>query len=558
MIDFTRYYRYDELTAALEAFAEAYPQLAELGSIGKSYEQRDIWCMKITNRATGLADDKPAIWLDGNLHASEVTGAMGALHVIQRILTGYGSDPGVTRLLDQRAFYIVPRTNPDGAEQFLTTPNYLRSGVRPYPFADDRDGLYPEDVDGDGKVLQMRVPDPDGAWKISSKDPRLMRRREPDEEGGAYYRLYTEGRIRNYDGYAVKIAPPRQGLDFNRSFPYLWAPEGDEPGAGPYPLSEAETRAVVHFITDHPNISSAITYHTFGGVILRPFSDKPDDQMPLDDLRTYKEIGRRGTEITGYPHTSVYHGFRYDPRSIMHGAFDDWAYDTLGVFAFTVELWDMIGAAGIKDRDFIEWFRDHPEEDDLKLLAWNDEQLGGRGYVNWRPFDHPELGPLEIGGWDERATFGNPPPDLLLPTLEPNTEFVLAFARMGPLLELRELSAAPLGDASYRIRAVLVNSGYLPTYGSRRAQERKAARPISARLQIPPGAELITGEIRQEIGQLEGRSNKRALWGDDFPTDNLQKLEWVVRAPEGGVASLEVASPRGGTVRGEVRLERGA
>lgn len=553
-IDFTRYYGYDELTDALKAFATEYPQLAALSAIGQSYEKRDIWCLTITNSATGPADEKPAFWLDGNLHATEVTGTMGALHVIERLLTGYGTEPGITQLLDQRTFYIVPRVNPDGAEQFLTTPHYLRSGVRPYPFTDERDGLYPDDIDGDGLILQMRLVDPDGAWKISDKDPRLMRRRAPDEVGGTYYRLYTEGRIRNYDGYTIKLAPPRQGLDFNRSFPYIWAPDSEEPGAGPYPLSEAETRAVVHFITSHPNISSAITYHTFAGAILRPFSDKPDDQMNIDDLRTYKEIGQRGTQITGYPHVSVYHGFRYNPRGTMHGAFDDWAYDTLGIFAFTVELWDMIGAAGIKERDFIEWFRDHPEEDDLKLLAWNDQQLGGKGFIDWRPFEHPELGPIEIGGWNERVTFGNPPPQFLLETLVPNTEFVLACGRMGPRLELREFSAAPLGDASHRIRAVLVNSGYLPTYGSKRANERKATQPIAAQLQLPADAELITGEIWQELGQLEGRSSKRSLWGDDFPTDNVQKIEWVVHAPQGGTLSVIVTSQRGGTVRGEVQL----
>jgi murein tripeptide amidase MpaA len=553
-IDFTRYYAYDELTAALQGFAQEYTQLAALASIGKSYEGRDIWLMAVTNTATGAAEEKPATWLDANIHATEVTGAMGALHLIQRLLTAYGQDESTTRLLDTRAFYVVPRVNPDGAEQFLTTGRYLRSGVRPYPYVEERDGLYPEDIDGDGKILQMRIKDPDGAWKVSAKDPRLMRRREPDEEGGTYYRVYTEGRIRNFDGYNVAIAPPRQGLDFNRSFPYIWAPEGEERGAGPYPLSEVETRALVQFLTDHRNISGAISYHTYSGAILRPFSDKSDDAMPLDDLRVYKEIGKRGTELTGYPHVSVYHGFRYDPRGAMHGAFDDWAYDTLGLFAFTVELWDLIGEAGIKEREFIEWLREHSEEDDLKLLAWNDQQLAGKGFITWRPFDHPELGPVEIGGWDERYTMGNPPPQFLLPTLEPNTEFVLALARMGPKVELRELSAETIGEGAYRIRAVLVNSGYLPTYTSKRAHERKAARPIEVRIELPTGAELITGEAWQEIGHLEGRSNKRALFGGGFPTDNLRKLEWVVRATPGARVGVTVAAFRGGMVRGEVEV----
>lgn len=553
-IDFTRYYRYAELTDALNGFASDYPSLTTLSAIGTSHEGRTIWCLAVTNSATGSAEEKPAFWLDANIHATENTGCMGALHVIQRLLTGYGSDASVTALLDTRTLYIVPCVNPDGMEQALSSALYVRSGTRPYPYDEPRDGLYPDDIDGDGLILDMRVPDSDGAWKISDKDPRLMRRREPDEEGGQYYRIYTEGLIRNYDGYEVKVAPPTQGLDFNRSFPYVWAPEGEEQGSGPYPLSEPETRAIVHFITSHPNISCAITYHTFSGAILRPYGDKPDDAMPIDDLWTYKEIGARGQALTGYRHLSVYHGFRYHPREVMHGAFDDWAYDTLGIFAFTVELWDMIGQAGIKDHDFIEWWREHPEEDDLKLLKWNDEQLEGKGFVAWRPFEHPQLGPVEIGGWIERRTFGNPPTHFLEQTLAPNTEFVLANARMLPRLELREWSAELCGEGIYRLRAVLANSGYLPTYSSRKALERRAVRPIEVRLTLPDGVQLVTGEIFQEIGQLEGRSNKRSLWGGSYPTDHMRKLEWVVRADAGTSVQIRAVAARAGSVQGDVTL----
>lgn len=554
-VDFTRYYRPHEVEAALRAFAEAYPGLCSLTSIGTSHEGRPIWCATLTNLATGPDAEKAALWLDANIHATEVTGCMGALHLISTLLERYGDDQRATALLDTRALYIVPCLNPDGMEQALTSPVYVRSGTRPYPYADERDGLFPEDIDGDGLIVDMRIEDPDGGWKVSAQDPRLMRRRGPDEHGGTYYRVYTEGRIRNYDGVQLKVAPPAQGLDFNRNFPYIWAPEGEQHGAGPFPASEPEVRAAVSFLTGHLNVACALSYHTFSGVILRPYSDKPDDRMAQDDLWTYKEIGQRGKELTGYPHASVYHGFRYHPRQVMNGAFDDWAYDQLGIFAFTVELWDMVGEAGIKERDFIEWFRDHPEEDDLKLLRWNDEQLGGRGFVDWRPFDHPQLGRVEIGGWIERRTFGNPPEALLLKTIAPSTEFAIAHALMTPRLELRSAAVDPLGEGLYRVRAVAVNSGYLPTYGSRRAQEVQAVRPIEVTIALPAGAELITGEARHTIGQLEGRANKRGLWGGDYPTDNLHKLEWTVRAPAGGALRITAASQRAGTARAELTIE---
>ena len=554
MLDFTRYLRPHEVEATLQAFAATHPQLCTIRSIGQSHEGRSIWCATITNQATGPDMEKPAFWLDANIHATEVTGCMGALHVIQSLLRRYGNDPRVTQLLNERVLYIVPCLNPDGMEQALTSPIYVRSGTRRYPYADEQDGLYPADIDGDGQILDMRIPDPDGGWKISEHDPRLMRRRAPDEVGGRYYRVYTEGLIRGYDGAQVKIAPPAQGLDFNRNFPYIWAPEGEQHGAGPFPTSEPEVRAAVSFLVDHPNVSCAIAYHTYSGVLLRPYSDKPDDQLPIEDLWTFKEIGERGKALTGYPHVSVYHGFRYHPRQVMSGAFDDWAYHQLGIFAWTVELWDMVGAAGIKERDFIEWFRDHPEEDDLKLLRWNDEQIGGRGFVPWRPFTHPQLGEVEIGGWIERRTFGNPPEELLEATLAPNTEFVIAHALMTPRLELRQASVDALGAGLFRVRLTVANSGYLPTYGSKRAEAVQAVRPIEVELRLPSGAELVTGEVRQTIGQLEGRANKRALWGADYPTDNLRRMEWSIRAPEGGTILITAAGQRAGTAHVELQL----
>ncbi|NJN14867.1 MAG: carboxypeptidase [Oscillochloris sp.] len=553
-IDFMRYYRPHEVAEALQGFAEEFPQLASLRSIGKSHEGRDLWLITLTNQATGNDEEKPAYWLDANIHATEVTGCMGALHLIQTVLNGYGTDARLTALLDKWALYVLPCMNPDGMEQALTSPVYVRSGTRRYPFSDDRDGLYPEDIDGDGLILQMRVVDPDGGWKVSAKDDRLMRRRDPDEYGGTYYRLYTEGRIRNYDGIEVKIAPPAQGLDFNRNWPYIWAPEGQQRGAGPFPGSEPEIRAVLQFLTAHPNVSGAISYHTYSGAILRPYSDKADDGMTIEDLWTFKEIGGRGEQITGYKHVSVFHGFRYHPRQVMSGAFDDWAYDQMGIYSFTVELWDMIGEAGVKDRDFIEWFRDHPEEDDLKLLKWNDDNLDGAGFIRWRPFDHPELGQIEIGGWIERRTLGNPPEKFLLKCLEPNTEFVIAHARMGPKLELRQPTVKALGEGIFHIQAVAVNSGYLPTYGSKQALKTGVVRPIEVRLELPEEAELVSGPAFQEIGQLEGRANKRGIFGGNFPTDNLKKLEWIVRAPQGGKATISASSNRAGTARAEVPL----
>ena len=142
-------------------------------------------------------------------------------------------------------------------------------------------------------------------------------------------------------------------------------------GAGPYPVSEPEVRAVVDFIAHHPNITGGTTFHTWSGVLLRPFEHQPDEEMHAEDLWVYQAVGAKGTELTGYPNISVYHEFRYHPKSVIGGTFD-WIYEHLGIYAWVVEIWSPMREAGITGYKYIDWFRDHPPEDDLKLLRWSD------------------------------------------------------------------------------------------------------------------------------------------------------------------------------------------
>ena len=411
-MNFNHYFTNDEITHLLEDWGTMYPGLIQVSSIGNSHEGRPIWLLILTNQSTGTDLEKPAIWIDANIHATEITGTTSALYIAHHLLAGYGTDEQITRQLDQSVYYIVPRINPDGAEWAMAPiPRYVRSGVRPYPWEEKDEGLFTQDINGDGKILQMRFQDPNGDWKISSLDPRLMEKRSLNENNGTYYRLLPEGLLEDFDGYIIKMARPMEGLDFNRNFPFDWRTEGEQYGAGPYPASEPETRSLADFVVKHPNINLGITFHTFSGVILRPYSTKSDDDMNTDDLWVYKKVGELGTKITGYRCLSTFHDFKYHPKEVATGAFDDWMYDHLGVFTYTIELWDLPTAAGIKDRKLIEWWRDHPHEEDLQILKWIDEHGASDAYQEWQPYDHPQLGKIELGGWNNMFTWRNPPLD---------------------------------------------------------------------------------------------------------------------------------------------------
>ncbi len=556
-MNFNHYFTNDELAEILSGWTNEYPALAAHSVLGKSHEGREIPLLILTNTATGPDTDKPALWIDANIHATELAGTTTALHIAHTLLTGYGTDARATRLLDNCAVYLAPRLNPDGAALAMAdVPQYIRSGTRPYPFEEKADGIHIEDMDGDGRILQMRIPDPNGDWKVSSLDPKLMEKRGPDEQEGQFYRLFQEGRIENYDGVQIREARPVQGLDFNRNFPFDWKPENEQSGAGPYPTSEVEIRATVDFITHHPNINIAITYHTFSGVILRPFSTRPDDKMDVNDLWVYQLMGERGKELTGYKCLSVYHDFRYHPTEVTTGAFDDWVYDHLGIFAFTVELWDLPGRAGIEDRDFIKWFRTHPHADDVKILRWLEENANADAYIDWYTYEHPQLGPVELGGLNRMYTFRNPPHHLMGEEAEKNTPWALALADMLPRLTLHELAATALGDGRYRLRLVVENSGFLATNTSGQGQKRAAARPVRVELSLPEGASFVTGKARTELGHLQGRSNKldvTAVYGSS-PTDNRAWAEWVVQGQPGDEIGVAILSDRAGNLRRDLTL----
>ena len=197
-IPFDTYHTYDAMTGHLHALAEAYPKLCTLTSIGKTFQGRDVWFVTVTNPDTGPAQEKPGFYIDAQIHAEEHATSATALYACAYLLNNFGSDEEVTRLVDQMVFYIIPRINPDGAENAMTAPYHPWCGNGRFLPGEDRiEGLIPQDITGDGYIVQMRVPDSKGEWKCDNENPDIMVQREPGEEGGMYYRMYPEGMIRN-------------------------------------------------------------------------------------------------------------------------------------------------------------------------------------------------------------------------------------------------------------------------------------------------------------------------------------------------------------------------
>ena len=153
------------------------------------------------------------------------------------------------------------------------------------------------------------------------------------------------------------------------------------------------------FIASHLNITGGVAFHTWSGVLLRPYGDHADEAFAAEDLWTYQAIAQKGT---GYrlPAISSFREFRYHPQQVTTGVFDDWLYGSRGVFGWTVELLEPQREAGIDGYRFIEWDREHAVEDESEAAPVERPDAWRPGLCRWYPFEHPQLGPVELGGWD--------------------------------------------------------------------------------------------------------------------------------------------------------------
>jgi len=562
-MDFAHYHTYTEVVEFLRRWEKDYPNLVSLYSVGQSFEGRDIWQITITNKSTGADTAKPAMFLEGNRHSGEVTGAESALWFAHHVLTNYERDPEITRLVDTKALYIRVKNNPDGSELYLLTAQSNRSTVRPHD--SDRDGLLDddpgEDLDGDGFLLQMRqkVEAGKGEATVDPDDPtgRLMKRVGP---GKGDYRLFSEGVDSDGDGRYNEDGIG--GLDLHRNYPENWRPEPGldltgrgwtQGGAGAYPLSETETRAVVLFLLQHPNVSAVQTMDTTVPMLLRPPStSRSEESMFPEDLKLYQSFDQEGKKITGYPNAGAVYweyanldrgGFGFMPEGErpremrgfpLFGHSPDFGYFQFGAIWYGDELWN---GGRMKD------YNGDGRITDLENLRWLDENLPGKYFKPWTKFNHPQLGEVEIGGFNPKFFRQNPPPEILEEWAKKEALFNLLLARSLPQGKIVSAESKPVRrEAGFvEVTAVVTNEGFLPT-ALEMAKRVKIVRPDAVELRLK-GATLATGTpARQEIDSLRSKE--------------LRTLKWKVKLgeKEGAEAEVVYSSTRGGVDQKKVKL----
>ena len=531
-ISFNKYYTAEGLAALSKKMADAYPDLVKRKSIGKSTEGRDIWMMAITNYKVGDADRKPGFYVDGNIHSNEIQGAEICTYTAWYLTENFGDIDYITNMLNDRIFYIVPTINPDARNNYMkeaNTGSSPRAGM--IPMDDDRDGLFDEDgledLDGDGSVTTMRRKNPNGNMIVDPKDPRMMIEIGPDDVVTAqrYEYLGSEGIDNDGDG---EVNEDRPGYyDPNRDWAWKWQPDYIQRGAYKYPFSAPETRAVADFVLSRPNIAGAQSFHNSGGMILRgPGAEEDLSTYNRADIAIYDAIGKKGERmLPGYNYLTVYK----DLYSVFGGELD-WFYGSRGIYTFTNEIFSSFAYYKTEGRD-----RDQMYEFERDLLM-------GDAFTDWKPYNHPTYGEIEIGGF--RKNIGRATPGFMLEEeLHRNMAFTFYHAFHMPKLSVNNVTEKSLGSGLTEITAYIKNDRLIPTHASQDLKYN-ITRPDYISIK---GANVVSGMLvtDEDFGiTQEQKNNPEKLEVKNIPGNDIVKVRWIVKGNSN--YSIHVDSEKGG------------
>ena len=527
-IPWNRYYKHGELLDHMKSMQKAYPRFVKLVDIGESYEGRPMRVMILTNQKTGKDIDKPAMWVDGNVHGNEVQGGEAAIYLAWWLLEHYDTNDRAKNLLDTRTFYILPSQNPDGRDHWFNSANTASSSrTGTTPTDNDRDGLFDEDdtddLDGDGEILTMRkkVPLGQGTHRLDRDDPRILVPVSGDQEGD-YLVLGQEGIDNDGDGRVNEDG--KGGYDMNRNWPSDWQPNHLQYGAGDYPFSYPETASVGQFILAHPNIAAVQSFHNAGGMLLRgPGADYVS--YPRADIRTYDTLGEEGELILPFYNYLIIYKDLYN----VHGGFVNWTYEGLGIFSFTNELWASQQYWG-KDRERSGgWFTSNT----IQGLEFSDSVNLGELFVDWHAFDHPQHGEIEIGGF--KRQHGRVAPSFMIEEMiHRNAMFCARHAEEIADVSMEAPVVEDLGGGLYRITVDIVNAAVMPSRSAMAAQNQMGTpdRVVldGKDLQVLVGGTLSArNRFRPERLNSVVRNPSTVLLENGVPGQGRTLVSWLVR-----------------------------
>ncbi|MFN0243750.1 MAG: M14 family zinc carboxypeptidase [Planctomycetota bacterium] len=538
---------HQQLEAALTRVAAEHPELASIVPVGVSRGGRKIDALRLA--AGERKPGRPAILVVANLDGPLVYTSGLALSIAQDLAARYATDAAVKALLDTSTLYFVARANPDGAQARFVSPLAEVRGTG-FGIDDDRDGKSgedaPADVDGDGLVTSMRVPDPEGVWMPDPTDPRALVQADKKKGERGLFHLMPEGRDSDRDEKAGE--DPLLDAVVNRNFPQGWAAHKAESGA--FPTDEPEARALCDFVLTHKDIALVVTYGALDNLIEKPKSAKDDAPreklVPAEgvmdsDAALLGEIGTRYQKLT----KSKAKGDKSDA-----GTFQSWCYAQRGLWTLNIAPWsvpldDADAKGGAKSDAKPEEKGDaKPDEkkpegdekpkpsDDAKRLKWIDASGESARFVPWKPFDHPELGQVEIGGFAPYALV-EPPAAEGVRIAAAEREFVTTLGELLARPRIVECTAKDLSGGLWQIDAAIENPSFLPLQ-SASAKRSEIARPARVTLRLPQSGRILAGNRQELASDLPGSGGRK-------------EFRWLVHGASPSAMRVELDTNNAGT-----------
>ncbi|MBX3101184.1 MAG: peptidase M14 [Bacteroidetes bacterium] len=543
VIPWNRYHNTDALAGYLLQMAQTWPALVKRTVIGKSHEGKDLWCLTITDFSVGTPEEKPAYYVDGNIHSNEVQASEVVLYLAWYLTEMHGQSAYIRQLLREKTFYLVPTTNPDGRDHFISRANNThspRTGLQPRD--DDRDGKVDEDgsddLNGDGHITLMRRKSPTGRFYPDPANPRRMLQAPADQFGG-WEILGYEGVDNDGDGSVNEDGPGY--IDPNRDWPWIWQPRMIQGGADKYPLSLPENRAVADFIRAHPNISGAMSFHNTGGMLLRGPGNKEDaPAYNAQDVAVYDALGKLGESLMpGYRYINT-----YEDLYQVYGGQTDWMWGAQGIYSFTGELYNSFVWFGRTLPG--GWFTDEESQHIFdKYLLLNE------AFVDWTPYKHPQYGDIEVGGFKKQFMRINPGFQLE-EECHRNTAFMLYHAWNTPRLQVQAVQSKDLGGGLTELTVTILNDRLTPTRSAHEIHHRMTAPDV---VTLTGNGQVLSGLVitNPDLGLVSIPESPEAdrLLVSAVPGMGKVTLRWIVRGK--GPWTLEYRSRKGGVLRTELK-----
>lgn len=519
------YWNFDELSVWVHQMVTDHEWI-QLETIGTTREGRSIFLLTLGENP----ETTPAMWVDALTHASEWAGMMGLIHTVEQWVEWQQSPEG-QQWFQKNTVYCVPCVSPDGLAALMNGEPFLRSSTRPPKEGTHRVGFEAKDMDGNGRILWMRWKDPAGPYVADESSGFGLRKRRIGDDPEEAYFVANEGEFVEWDGHRWTHAPLKHGLDLNRNFPIRWAPfEMFGMDGGTFSLSEPESRALMDAVTARRNIVTAMTLHTYTGAILtQPYNANTD--LSSKDLYFLQSWAEQLVQGTGYRVFRVHPDFAYDPKQSIVGVWADCLSSTLGIPAYTLEIWDPFKWAGLQVKDPARFFVEPKEHIVQALLnkASNDGE-----WILWNTLEHPQLGKVEIGGIDYLRTIRNPPISLLHEECNKTFSILETMRQSLPIIEVTT-HIEQQGVETFRLTVCVENQGYLSSAGLQRAVELNLTGQTIVSVTSSSTATVV-GDARPQIkpildgwGCIQTDSAKNLLYPSLPLNGHRQVFEWWIQ-----------------------------